>query len=98
MLSHLWVEIIHKSLLSFFVDLECNYGKTTLVFHKKKTYTLGSQKSENKPSEPKNGIWAPLSCGHVIYPSIGNFIWSRKKYTFGGQKGENKQSEPKNGI
>jgi hypothetical protein len=34
----------------------------------------------------------------VIYPSIGNFIWSRKKYTFGGQKGENKQSEPKNGI
>jgi hypothetical protein len=26
--------------------------------------------------------------GRVIYPSIGNFIWSRKKYTFGGQKGE----------
>jgi hypothetical protein len=33
----------------------------------------------------------------VIYPSIGNFTWSKKNYTFGGQKGENKPSEPKSG-
>jgi hypothetical protein len=25
----------------------------------KKKYTLGGQKGKNKPSEPKNGIWAP---------------------------------------
>jgi hypothetical protein len=31
----------------------------------------------------------------LIYPSIGNFNWSKKKYTFEGQKGEKK---PKNGI
>jgi hypothetical protein len=31
----------------------------------------------------------------VIYPSIGNFTWSKKKYTFRGQKGENKPSETK---
>jgi hypothetical protein len=36
--------------------------------------------------------------GHVIYPSIGNFTWSKKKYTFGSQKDENKLSDPKNGI
>jgi hypothetical protein len=25
----------------------------------KKVYTLGGQKGESKPSEPKNGIWSP---------------------------------------
>jgi hypothetical protein len=30
----------------------------------------------------------------VLYPSIGNFIWSKKVYYFWGQKGENKLSEP----
>jgi hypothetical protein len=25
----------------------------------KKKYTLRGQKGKNKPSEPKNGIWAP---------------------------------------
>jgi hypothetical protein len=34
----------------------------------------------------------------VIYPSIGNFTWSKKKYTFGGQKGENRLPQPKNGF
>jgi hypothetical protein len=36
--------------------------------------------------------------GLVIYPSIGNYIWSKKKYTLGGQKGKKKPSEPINGI
>jgi hypothetical protein len=36
--------------------------------------------------------------GRVIYPSIGNFKWSKKKYTFEGKKCGNKLLEPKNGI
>jgi hypothetical protein len=47
---------------------------------------------------PKTEIGAQNQFGRVIYPSIGNFTWSKKKYTFEGQKGENKLSEPKNGI
>jgi hypothetical protein len=50
-----------------------------------KTY-YGGQKGKNKPSEPKNGIWGPNQYGRVIYPSIGNFTWSKKKYNFGGEK------------
>jgi hypothetical protein len=30
----------------------------------------------------------------VIYPTIGNFTYSKKKHYFGGQKGENEPSEP----
>jgi hypothetical protein len=33
---------------------------------------------ENKPSEPKNGIWGQNQYGRVIYPSFGNFIRSKK--------------------
>jgi hypothetical protein len=33
-----------------------------------------------------------------IYPSIGNFTWSKKKHTFEGQKGGYRPPEPKNGI
>jgi hypothetical protein len=54
----------------------------------KKKYTFGGQKGENKPLEPKNGIWGPYA--RVTYPLIGNFTWSKKKYTFRAQKGENK--------
>jgi hypothetical protein len=59
--------------------------------------TFGGQKSENKPSEPKNGFGLQNQYDRVTYPSIGNFTWSKKKYTFGGQKGKNKPFEPKNG-
>jgi hypothetical protein len=56
------------------------------------------QKGE-KPSEPKNGILGLQNqYGRVIYPSIGNFIWSKKRHTSGGQKRENKPLEPKNRI
>jgi hypothetical protein len=30
-----------------------------------------------------------------MYPSIGNFAWSKKKYTHRGQKSENKPQSPK---
>jgi hypothetical protein len=56
----------------------------------KKRHILGGQKSANKPSKPKNGIWGKNQYGSVTYPLIGNFTWSKKKYTFGGQKGKTK--------
>jgi hypothetical protein len=34
----------------------------------------------------------------VIYPSIGNIVWSRNKDTAGGQKCKNKLSKAKNEI
>jgi hypothetical protein len=36
--------------------------------------------------------------GHVIYPSLRNFLWKTQNCTVGGQKSENKPSEPKNEI
>jgi hypothetical protein len=76
-------------------NMSCGIGNFTWS---KKKYTFGGQKSENKPSEPKNGIWefgAQNQYGHVTYLSIRNFTWSEKKYTFGGQKGKNKLQSPK---
>jgi hypothetical protein len=58
-----------------------------------KVYFWGS-----KRLSPKTVFGAQNQYGRVIYPSIGNFTWSKKKYIFGGQKGENQPSEPKNGI
>jgi hypothetical protein len=43
----------------------------------KKICTSRGQKGENRPPDPKKGIWGPKSV------SIGNFTWSKKKYTFG---------------
>jgi hypothetical protein len=58
----------------------------------KKICTLRCQKDENRPPCPKTEFGAQNQYGRVIYPSIGNFTWSK------GQKGKNKPSEPKNGI
>jgi hypothetical protein len=38
----------------------------------KKICIFRGQKSENKPLQPKNGIWGPKD-GRVIYPSFENF-------------------------
>jgi hypothetical protein len=51
----------------------------------KKIYTFRGQKGENRPKEPKNGIWGPNQNGRVIHLSIGNLTCSKKKYTFRGQ-------------
>jgi hypothetical protein len=59
---------------------------------------LGVKKAKIGPQSPKTEFGAQNQYGRVIYPSIGNFTWSKKKYTFGGQKGENRPREPKNGI
>jgi hypothetical protein len=57
----------------------------------KKINNLKGPKVENKPSKPKNGIFASKSVWKF-------YKWSRKRYIFGGQKSENKPSEPKNEI
>jgi hypothetical protein len=55
---------------------------------------LGVKKAKRSHQSPKTEFGAQNQYGHVIYPSIGNFTWSKKKYTFGGQKGEIKPSKP----
>jgi hypothetical protein len=64
----------------------------------KKIILLGVKTAKIGLQSPKTEFGALNQYGRVIYPSIGNFTWSKKIYTFGGQKGENRPSEPKNGI
>jgi hypothetical protein len=59
---------------------------------------LGVKKALIGPQSPKTEFGAQNQYDREIYPSIGNFTWSKKKYTFVGQKDANKPSEPKNGI
>jgi hypothetical protein len=75
--------------------------------HITKTYTLRSQKCENKSWEPKNGFWASIlvwSCDissdwkfYIDNENIDN-VYMKKIKTFRGQKVENKPSEPKKQI
>jgi hypothetical protein len=65
---------------------------------KMRNYNFEGQRLQNRPREPKTEFGAQNRYGRVMYPSIGNFTWSKNKYTFGGQKGENRPPEPKNGI
>jgi hypothetical protein len=65
------------------------------TLHGVKKIYFWEQKFKNKPSEPKNRFGAQNQYVCVIYPSIGNYIWSKKKYTSGGQKGKNKPSKLK---
>jgi hypothetical protein len=53
---------------------------------RKKKYTIHGRKCKNKPSEPKNGIWAQNQHGRVIYSSIGNFTCSKKRNTLAGKR------------
>jgi hypothetical protein len=64
----------------------------------RKNIVLRVKKAKISLQSPKMEFEAQNQYGRVIYPSIGNFIWSQNKYPFGGQKGENEPSEPKNGI
>jgi hypothetical protein len=41
---------------------------------RKKKYTFEGQKGENKPSEPKNGIWAPKSSFFVFNNEYTNIF------------------------
>jgi hypothetical protein len=52
----------------------------------KKICTLRGQIGENRPQSPKTEFGAQNQYGRVIYPSIGNFTWSKKEYTFGNKK------------
>jgi hypothetical protein len=61
---------------------------TILSFCRKKKLTkIG-------PLSRKTELGAQNQYGRVIYPSIGNFTWSKKKYTIQGQKSKNKPPEP----
>jgi hypothetical protein len=68
----------------------------------RKFILLGVKKPKIDLQSLKTEFGAQIQYGRVIYPSIGNFTWSKKKYTFGGQKGENRPKneapEPKNEI
>jgi hypothetical protein len=59
---------------------------------------LGVKKAKIGLQSPKTEFGAQNQYGRVIYPSIGNFTWSKKKYSFGDQKGEYGPPEPKNGL
>jgi hypothetical protein len=56
---------------------------------------LGVKKVQIGPQSPITEFGAQNQYGRVIYPSIGNFTWSKKKYAFGGQKGKNKVQSSK---
>jgi hypothetical protein len=52
-------------------EAQNQYGRVTYLSignftWSKKKYTFGGQKDENKPSEPKNGIWGPKSIWFII--------------------------------
>jgi hypothetical protein len=46
---------------------------------------LEVKKAEIGSQSPKTEFGAQNEYGRVIYPSLGNFIWSKKNYTFRGQ-------------
>jgi hypothetical protein len=50
-----------------------------------KKYTFGGQKGENKPSEPKNGIWGPKSVWSCDISIDREFNAEQEKYNFRGQ-------------
>jgi hypothetical protein len=60
----------------------------------RKYILLGVKKALIGPQSPKMEFGAQNQYGRVIYPSIGNFTWSKKKHTFG----QNKVSEPEKGT
>jgi ribosomal protein S24E len=55
---------------------------------------LGVKKTQIGPQSLKTEFGAQNQYGRVIYPSKGNFTWSKKKHTFG----KNKVSEPEKGT
>jgi hypothetical protein len=52
----------------------------------KKIYTFRGQKGENRPPEPKNGIWGPTSIWSCDISIDQEFYMEQEKYTFGGSK------------
>jgi hypothetical protein len=50
--------------------LQNQYGR---VIHRLRKYIFGSQKGENRPSEPKNGFYAPKSV-HIKFPIDDEYI------------------------
>jgi hypothetical protein len=52
----------------------------------KKTYTFGGQKRKNKPSEPKNGIWAPKSVQSCDISNDPEFYLEQERIYFSGSK------------
>jgi hypothetical protein len=60
------------------------------LYRWRKYILLGFKKANIGLQSPKTEFGAQNQYGRVIYPSIGNFTWSKKKYTFGGQKVKNR--------
>jgi hypothetical protein len=52
----------------------------------KKINTLRGQKVENKPSEPKNGIWASKSVWLFLIPHRSEILYEAGKIYFWGSK------------
>jgi hypothetical protein len=48
----------------------------------RKNILLGVKNVKIGPQSPKTEFGAQNQYGRVIYPSIGNFTWSKKIYTF----------------
>jgi hypothetical protein len=66
------------------------------ILYRCRKYTqLGVKTAKLGPQSTKTKFGTQNQYGRVIYPSIGNFKWSKKKYSFEGQKCENKLLEPK---
>jgi hypothetical protein len=71
---------------------------SAILYGASKCFLLGVKKVKISLQSPKKEFGLQNHYGHVVHPSIGNFVRLKKKYTFGGQKGEKKPSEPINGI
>jgi hypothetical protein len=61
----------------------------------RKNILLGVKKAKIGSQSPKTEFRAQNQYDRVIYPSIGNFTWSKKKYTFGVKKAEIGPQSPK---
>jgi hypothetical protein len=64
----------------------------------RKYVLLGVKQAKIGSQIPNAEFGAQNQYDHVIYSSIGNFIWTKKKYTVEGHKGENKPSVPTSRI
>jgi hypothetical protein len=70
----------------------------SILNRRRKYILLWVKKTKICPQSPKTEFGAQNQYGRVMYPSIGNFTWSKKKYNFGGRKGEHKTIYLKTGI
>jgi hypothetical protein len=62
----------------------CDISIVREFYMEKEKLYFGDQKDRKSLQSLKTEFWAQNQYGDVIYPSFGNFTWSKKKYTLEG--------------